>query len=321
MKDAAPLILEHSLMTKLTMFMKDGAAKSGIVLDNYVYDLESISQEFGGKPEIDLSTVDRIISSPNYSLKIFLNELEGNIRKSGFARISQYAIAFESLQFAPLLRPQMCHAIGLNYKYKPNRPPFVKDMLKAGSSICANREKIYLPKGLTLTHVSAELCAIISRKVKSISSLEEAKDSIGGYTIGNDVGAIAFARIAMDMASTCKSLDGFGPMGPVVVTSDSLDPTNVEIRLLINGELKVSGNTRDANFSIYEVVRDISEIMTLFPGDVIFLGAMGNEPLINGPGDVVECSGSGIGTLTNEFIAGNWSLSENYHQEFMKIPS
>ncbi len=58
--------------------------------------------------------------------------------------------------------------------------------------------------------------------------------------------------------------------------------------------------------------------MTLQPGDVIFLGAVGDEPYIKGPGDVVECSGSGIGTLTNEFVAGGWSVSENYEREFAK---
>ncbi len=305
-------------MVKLTMYNRQGAIRSGILIGDYVYDLKGVSEQLNNGFVSDFSSVSSIIFSSDNHLRDFLTELVKRIQNSTFDEFSRHAMAFGNLEFAPLLKPQMCHAIGQNYKFKPNKPMYVKDMLKAGSAICANQEKIPLPKGLTLTHVSAELCGIISRKVKDLPSLEKAKTAVGGYTMGNDVGAISFVHLSRDMASTCKSLDCFGPMGPVVVTPDEIDPTNVDVNLRINGEEKVSGNTRDANFSIYEVVRDTSKIMTLYPGDVIFLGAMGDEPYIKGPGDVVECSGSGIGTLINEFVAGDWSISENYEREFAK---
>jgi 2-keto-4-pentenoate hydratase/2-oxohepta-3-ene-1,7-dioic acid hydratase in catechol pathway len=308
-------------MVKLTMYNGNGATRSGILVGDHVYDLKEVSDYLGVGALYDLTSVSSVLFSSDGRLQDSLVELVRKIQGSTSNDFGNYAIEYSNLEFAPLLRPQMCHAIGQNYKFKPNRPMYVKDMLKAGSSICANHDRILLPKGLTLTHVSAELCGIISRKAKNLSSLEEAKNVLGGYTMGNDVGAISFVHLSRDMASTCKSMDGFGPMGPIVVTPDEIDPTNVDTGLKINGEQKVSGNTRDAAFSIYEVVRDISGITTLYPGDVIFLGAMGDEPYIKGPGDVVECWGSRIGTLTNEFVAGDWSLSEDYVREIAKNPT
>ncbi len=304
-------------MVRLTMYSKKGAVRSGILVGEYVYDLMSVSEELNKTTTFDLSSVSSMMLSSNNQLQDYLVDLVKRIQNSALELRNQ-ATAFTFADLAPLLKPQLCHAIGQNYKFKPNRPLYVKDMLKAGSAVCASGDRIPLPKGLILTHVSAELCGIISRKAKNLSSLEEAKKVLGGFTMGNDVGAISFVHLSRDMSSTCKSLDCFGPMGPVIVTPDEIDPTDVDTSLRINGEQKAAGNTRDAAFSIYEVVRDISGIMTLYPGDVIFLGAMGDEPYIKGPGDIVECQGSGIGTLTNEFVAGDWSLSDNYQREIVK---
>jgi len=119
---------------------------------------------------------------------------------------------------------------------------------------------------------------------------------IRGYVCANDV-------TARDLQKTdgqwtrAKGFDTFCPLGPAV--SDELDPwSGVELETRVNGERRQHGNTRDLIFSIDKVVKYISAIMTLYPGDLILTGTpAGVAPLKSG--DMVEVSITGIGQLKN----------------------
>lgn len=150
---------------------------------------------------------------------------------------------------------------------------------------------------------------VIGKKCKDVSE-EEALQYVFGYTCGNDFSTrdLQFTRGNQWILS--KNLDGFAPMGPCVVTADSIDATSLQVCSRVNGELRQNGNTRDMIFSTAQLIADISHHMTLMPGDVIFTGTphgvMQGYPKDQKnwlkPGDVVEIIVENIGTLTNTLV-------------------
>ena len=134
-------------------------------------------------------------------------------------------------------------------------------------------------------------------------------EHIFGYTIVNDISArdLQFAHKQFYIG---KSIDGGCPMGPVIVTSDSLaDPQNLVLSCHVNGVEKQSGSTNQMIFSIEEIVSTISKSMTLEAGDVIATGTPDGVGFARTPaeylkaGDVVTCKVEGIGVLENTVVA------------------
>jgi len=121
-----------------------------------------------------------------------------------------------------------------------------------------------------------------------------------GYTAVNDVSARDFQK-KDNQWSRAKGFDTFCPAGPMV--TDDLDPwKGVSVSSRVNGQVRQQGNTRDFVFSLDALIHYISNIMTLMPGDLICTGTPeGVGPLV--PGDVVEISVEGVGTLRNPVVS------------------
>ena len=163
-----------------------------------------------------------------------------------------------------------------------------------------------------------ELAVVLGKDAKDVPA-GQTKDYVFGYTILNDVSA-RDVQTAHKQWYFGKSLDGFTPMGPVLVTADEIAyPPALEITSRVNGELRqklpircfVNGEKRqDSNtglqiFDIDHVIAELSQGMTLKAGTIIATGTpagvgMGMEPpCFLKPGDEVRCEIEGIGTLTN----------------------
>jgi len=152
-----------------------------------------------------------------------------------------------------------------------------------------------------------ELGVIIGRRCRNISE-GDVKDYIFGYTIINDVTARDLQKKHVQWLRG-KSLDTFCPLGPVIVTRDELmDHSNLNISLKINDEMRQSSNTSKMIFSIEHIISELSQGITLLPGDVIATGTpegvgMGFvPPKYLKRDDVVTCKIEGIGELTNYVI-------------------
>ena len=149
-----------------------------------------------------------------------------------------------------------------------------------------------------------ELAVIIGRPIRNADP-ESAMAAIFGYTIINDVTARDLQR-QHDQWFKGKGLDTFCPMGPWVVTQDEItDPHALAIRLWVNGDLRQSDTTAHMHFSVGRIIADLSQGMTLMPGDVIATGtppgvgyAM-TPPQFLKAGDRVDCEIEGIGRLSN----------------------
>ena len=150
----------------------------------------------------------------------------------------------------------------------------------------------------------AELAVIIRREASRVSP-QEAREYIFGYTVINDVSARTIQHRHKQWYFG-KSLDGFLPMGPCITTVNELSyPPVLKITSKVNGELRQNSSTDQMIFGIDHVISELSQGMTLRPGTIIATGTpagvgMGfTPPKFLKPGDVVECSIEGIGTISN----------------------
>lgn len=148
------------------------------------------------------------------------------------------------------------------------------------------------------TDHEAELAIIIKDQVKNLSA-DSAMDHILGFTCFNDISQRNLQKGDKAGWYRGKSLDTFGPIGPVIVTPEDIgDPQNLEIECRLNGQVVQKSNTRHMIFKIPEIVAFVSKNFTLEAGDIIITGTpSGVGPIKNG--DLLEVDIENIGTLTN----------------------
>jgi 2-keto-4-pentenoate hydratase/2-oxohepta-3-ene-1,7-dioic acid hydratase in catechol pathway len=175
---------------------------------------------------------------------------------------------------------------------------------KPSSSIAAPGDAIPLWEGLdAAVDYEAELAVVIGKGGRAISR-DAAMAHVFGYTIINDVTARDLQRRHKQWFLG-KGIDGFGPMGPWIVTTDEIDGSNLRIQCRINGETRQDSNTSDLIFDIPALIESISKSVTLSPGDIIATGTpegvgIGfDPPRFLADGDEVEVEIEGIGILRN----------------------
>lgn len=213
----------------------------------------------------------------------------------------------------PIRRPEKILGIGLNYRdhcieLKRDLPTSMRVFAMFDNGLIGPGEEIVLPHNSSEMDYEAELVAVIGRKARYVSP-DEAQDYIVGFMVGNDISARDHqAKDPLTMRGKCG--DTHAPIGPWIVTSDELtDPTNLDIELLLNGQVLQSSNSSEMVFSVADIVSFVSQYYTLKPGDIIFTGTpagvgMGRTPPIwLQPGDRIDVTIAGIGTLTNTCVA------------------
>jgi 2-keto-4-pentenoate hydratase/2-oxohepta-3-ene-1,7-dioic acid hydratase in catechol pathway len=152
------------------------------------------------------------------------------------------------------------------------------------------------------TDHEGELAIIIKNRIKNIP-VEQAMDHILGFTCFNDVSQRNLQKGDISGWYRGKSLDTFGPIGPVIVpVKDIGDPQNLNIECRVNGEVRQQSNTRHMIFSIPKIIAFVSKMFTLEAGDIIITGTpSGVGPLQDG--DIVEVEIENIGVLSNRVKA------------------
>jgi 2-keto-4-pentenoate hydratase/2-oxohepta-3-ene-1,7-dioic acid hydratase in catechol pathway len=222
---------------------------------------------------------------------------------------------------APIPRPRknvMC--LGLNYSEHAKEsaeargrqasiPQYPVIFTKAPTTANGPYSPIVIdPKVSTSIDWEVELAVIIGKGGKNIRE-EDAYAHVFGYCVLNDVTARDLQERHRQYFRG-KSLDGFCPMGPWIVTADEIsDPQNLNLRLSVNGVLKQDSNTSMMIFSIPRIIAELSSGMTLEAGDIIATGTPSgvgfarNPPEFLKPGDVVEAEVQGIGVLRNPVVS------------------
>jgi len=203
---------------------------------------------------------------------------------------------------APSVPPKIL-AVGLNYRSHLGSRPVPQDpaiFYKPVSSIQNPGGPIVIPAEAIDVHYEGELVVVIGKTV-SKATREEAEAAVFGVTCGNDVSERNWQRgDGKDLQWwRAKGSDTFSPFGPFIVTGIHYGDLGLETRL--NGEIVQSQRTSDLIFDIPEVIRFISQWVTLVPGDVIFSGTPGETRRMRA-GDVVEVVIEGVGTLSNPVV-------------------
>lgn len=220
----------------------------------------------------------------------------------------------DNIQFAPVINhPEKILCVGLNYQSHQEETKMAKQdyptiFSKFNNALAAHHQDIKTISYSTKYDYEVELVIVMGKEAKDVLE-ENALDYVFGYTVGNDVSARDLQTRTTQWLMG-KTFDGFAPIGPYLVTSDSIDPSNLSINTKVNGELRQNGHTSDLIFDCKYIVSYLSKYMTLKPGDIIFtgtpsgviLGYPEDKKVWLKAGDVMEVSIEGIGTLTNRLV-------------------
>lgn len=210
---------------------------------------------------------------------------------------------------APVPRPGKIIGVGRNYADHAKETgvaPFENPRIifKMPSSVAAPSQTVRRPAGVTKMDYEAELAVVIGGYGHSVST-ESALDLVAGYTVLNDLSAREFQfDISPAQTTFAKSMDGFCPMGPWLVTRDEVpDPQALSVMCWLNGAPVQHGHTADMLFPVATLIAYVSRYMTLEPGDVIAtgtpagIGAFRQPPVYLQPGDRLRVEVSGVGAM------------------------
>ena len=208
---------------------------------------------------------------------------------------------------APIARPGKVVCIGLNYRDHaqetgqavPERPVV---FMKAPYTVVGPNDTVLIPRGSVKTDWEVELAVVIGSTARYLDSPEQSLDVIAGYAISNDVSEREFQLERSPQWDLGKSCETFNPLGPWLVTADEIaDPSDLGLRLCVNGTERQNGNTSNLIFDVPYLVWYLSQYMVLEPGDLIntgtpagvALGLPGNPYLR--AGDIVRLEIDGLG--------------------------
>jgi 2-keto-4-pentenoate hydratase/2-oxohepta-3-ene-1,7-dioic acid hydratase in catechol pathway len=205
----------------------------------------------------------------------------------------------EARLLAPV-EPSKIVCVGRNYAAHASEmggavPKEPMIFLKTPSSVIGTDQPIVLTRYSNHVDHEAELAVIIGKRCAQLNDSDDALSYVLGYTCLNDVSARDLQKSDVQF-TRAKGFDTFCPVGPHIETQ--LDPRNALVEARVNGAVRQSGNTSQMVYPVDFLIRWISRMMTLVPGDVIATGTpAGVGPLV--AGDTVEISVAGIGVLHN----------------------
>jgi 2-keto-4-pentenoate hydratase/2-oxohepta-3-ene-1,7-dioic acid hydratase in catechol pathway len=269
-----------------------------VVSGEEVVDLSATGGESTGLP----ATMSEFLALGAHGLDAARRAVERALRERPAGAVQALSAA---KLCAPILRPGKIIGVGLNYNdhaAEVGRPKqsIPRLFVKVSSSVVGPDSTVAIPPGVTKLDFEVELAVVIGKRATRVTEAD-AIGHVAGYTILNDLSAREFQfDVTPAQTSLAKSMDGFCPMGPWIVTSDELgDGAGLGIRTFVNGDKLQDGTTSDLIFS----VAYISRYMTLEPGDIIAtgtpagVGAFRKPPVFLKDGDRVKLEIDRIGIL------------------------
>ena len=275
---------------KLVRFGQKGNEKPGLWRDGKIVDLRKIFP--------DIPDIGEAFFRENWlQIVADVNEPGQNIHE----RIA-----------CPIHAPSKIICLGKNYMEHAKEGGFDQPetpllFCKTPNTLNGPFDAVILPKSSGQIDWEVELAVIIGKEGKRISKAD-ALDYVAGFTVMNDVSGRE-AQFSDSQWFRGKSFDGFAPAGPVMVTPDEIgDLNNLRLTAKVDGKIMQDGNTRDMIFDIPTIIENISEDITLIPGDIIStgtpagVGIFRDPPVVLRPGNVVECTVEKIGTIINTVV-------------------
>jgi 2-keto-4-pentenoate hydratase/2-oxohepta-3-ene-1,7-dioic acid hydratase in catechol pathway len=237
-----------------------------------------------------------------------ITEVEGD-PFHGYSKTSTRR-AFGDVKIEVPVIPGTFYCAGLNYtghikEYaaKVGQPPDLPTKpdigYRANNALIAHQESVIIPADATeKIQYEGELVVVIGKQAKHLTKAN-ALSHVLGYTIGNDVSERSWQKTDRTLWRA-KNADTFKPMGPWIETTVDLDATETIVR--VNDAETTRFKTGSMLFGVEEYLSAMTRYLTLYPGDVVWMGTDGASPNLR-PGDIVEVEITGIGTLRNSFAA------------------
>lgn len=227
--------------------------------------------------------------------------VEGEYRDGVVAADGTEYVVGEDGTLAPPCDPSTLYCVGRNYAAtldqmdydRPDQPDF---FLKPPVSAVGHRTDVPYPPFTDELTYAGELAAVVDERCHRVAEAD-VPDVLRGFTVMNDLDALD-----QPGRTARKAFDGSGPLGPWIETD--LDPRGVDMHTDVAGERRQEANTDRMLFDPYEVVSFLSQRFTLQPGDVVAFGSPANPGLVE-PGDTVEITYEGVGTLSNTIVEPN----------------
>ncbi len=267
------------------------SGKAALVKGEHYYDLKTISNNVFDEDSLNaLNNLDELNT---------LNSTLDSLEPTGLIK--------GALINSPISSPMNCYAVGLNYRNHAEEAEMeIPDvpMIFTKHTTCLVGPHSEIEMRSDHVDYEAELVAVIGKSGKNINK-KDAWSHVAGLCIGQDISdrVVQFAAKPPQF-NLGKSFDTFGPMGPFLVSLDSLDDKeSLQIECKVNGEIRQNDNTNDLIFDVPSIISYLSEIVTLNVGDVIFTGTPGGVGVMEGKflkeGDVLTTSIEGLGSLEN----------------------
>jgi 2-keto-4-pentenoate hydratase/2-oxohepta-3-ene-1,7-dioic acid hydratase in catechol pathway len=218
----------------------------------------------------------------------------------GEFQVEEKKISIGSVSLLPPVVPSKIVAVGVNYRehgremgrHLPEEPLI---FLKPPSAVIGPDDIIIYPKMSKRVDYEGELAVVIKKEARLLQEKDDSAEYILGYTCFNDITARDLQEKDVQF-TRAKSFDTFASVGPCIATD--VVPSQLKLKTFLNGKLKQSASPKNMIFPVSYLVRFISGVMTLFPGDIITTGTpAGVGPMM--PGDRVDVQIEGIGTLSN----------------------
>lgn len=217
-------------------------------------------------------------------------------------------IDLTSVRIAPPVRPMQLLSVGMNYQSHIAQVGLDSqlELIIAGKSIlavCGPNDELPIPPAAQKVDWEVELAVVVGKRTQYLKSVQEARNSIAGYCIGNDISDREWLLERGGEWIKGKSFENFAPLGPFLVTPSSFSHDgNVRMTCSVNGAPMQSGTTAEMRYTAPEIIRYISQFMILMPGDVILTGSPAGSALGSSPrksylktGDIVEAAIDGLG--------------------------
>lgn len=268
-----------------------------------------------GNLVIDLAASDSALPKSMLELLQAGPAAMGRVRAVEAAKAVTYPLSDVRLE-PPVPNPSKFLAIGMNYQKHAQEardlgiqvPEFQVWFNKQVSCVNGPFDPVHIPRASDKVDYEAELAVVIGRRCRHVS-IEEASSVVAGYMICNDVSVRDWQSRTPTM-TLGKSFNTHGPIGPWLVTPEEVgDPHALNMRMLVNGEIKQEASTSELIYNIWEQIAYLSTVMTLEPGDILATGTPSGvgvalkPPQFRKVGDVMRVEIDGIGHIENVCIA------------------
>lgn len=284
--------------------------RAALLNEESFYDLEKISE--GNLSHDTTNALFHLEELDELNNKLKDSEATGKISEAEFD--------------APVSFPKNCYAVGLNYRNHAEEANMTipeVPMVFTKHTSCLVGATADVEMRSNYVDYEAELVVVIGLSGKDISK-DQAWNHVAGLCVGQDISdrPAQFASTP-PMFNLGKSFDTFGPMGPALVSPDSLlNKESLVIECKVNDEIRQNDNTDDLIFDVPTIISYLSEIVTLNTGDVIFTGTPGGVGVSQGKflkdGDIITTSIKGLGTLTNKCVRVSDHSRADWIPEMMK---